>query len=85
LGRWKALHRAARRFYAPLLLSIEDEPSTQGIYLTSDLRDCREGHVRTLNFADHLSNGEWRGVITVAELWRSDQRLAMQVASFVPT
>jgi beta-mannosidase len=23
-GRWKALHYAARRFYAPLLLSIED-------------------------------------------------------------
>ncbi|MEJ2212228.1 MAG: glycoside hydrolase family 2 protein, partial [Anaerolineae bacterium] len=28
-GRWKALHYAARRFYAPLLLSIEDDPPRQ--------------------------------------------------------
>ncbi len=34
-GRWKALHYAARRFYAPLLLSIEDQPaSMQAIYVT---------------------------------------------------
>ena len=45
-GRWKALHYAARRFYAPLLLSIEDKPSEQDIYITSDLRDRWEGSVR---------------------------------------
>ncbi len=45
-GRWKALHYAARRFYAPLLLSIEDKPSEQGIYVTSDLREVWEGSVR---------------------------------------
>jgi beta-mannosidase len=45
-GRWKALHYAARRFYAPLLLSIEDDPPAQGVYLTNDLRDSWEGSVR---------------------------------------
>ena len=45
-GRWKALHYAARRFYAPLLLSIEDKPSEQDIYLTSELSETWEGSVR---------------------------------------
>jgi beta-mannosidase len=36
-GRWKALHYAARHFYAPLLLSIEDNPPEMSVYLTNDL------------------------------------------------
>jgi beta-mannosidase len=36
-GRWKALHYAARRFYAPLLLSVADEGKTMAVHLTSDL------------------------------------------------
>jgi beta-mannosidase len=60
-GRWKALHYAARRFYAPLLLSIEDMPPTQGIYITNDFRDCWEGDVRwsleTLS-GDVVTSGE---------------------------
>ncbi len=36
-GRWKALHYAARRFYAPLLLSIEDNSPEMSVYLTNDL------------------------------------------------
>jgi beta-mannosidase len=45
-GRWKALHYAARRFYAPLLLSIEDQPSAHKVYLTSDLPEAWAGSVR---------------------------------------
>ncbi|MGE5222152.1 MAG: beta-mannosidase, partial [Omnitrophica WOR_2 bacterium] len=45
-GRWKALHYAARRFYAPLMLSIEDEPSRQGLYVTNDLLEDWKGMVR---------------------------------------
>jgi beta-mannosidase len=45
-GRWKALHYAARRFYAPLLLSIVDKPTEQDVYVTSDLREIWEGSVR---------------------------------------
>ncbi len=45
-GRWKALHYAARRFYAPLLLSIEDQPTAQNVTITSDLREPWEGSVR---------------------------------------
>ncbi len=45
-GRWKALHYAARRFYAPVLLSIEDAPPRQGVYVTSDIRDTWQGSLR---------------------------------------
>jgi beta-mannosidase len=44
-GRWKALHYAARRFYAPLLLSIEDAPPYQSIFLSSDLLEEWQGSV----------------------------------------
>jgi beta-mannosidase len=36
-GRWKALHYAARRFYAPILLSIADSPPKQNVFVTNDL------------------------------------------------
>lgn len=45
-GRWKALHYAARRFYAPLLLSIEDSPPRMALYLTNDLGQAWEGEIR---------------------------------------
>jgi beta-mannosidase len=36
-GRWKALHYAAKRFFAPVLLSIEDSGDLMDIHVTSDL------------------------------------------------
>ncbi len=45
-GRWKALHYAARRFYAPLMLSIEDKSPHQSIFISSDLREKWQGSVR---------------------------------------
>ncbi len=42
-GRWKALHYAAKRFYAPVLLSIEDAPPVQTVYITNELRERWEG------------------------------------------
>jgi beta-mannosidase len=45
-GRWKALHYAARRFYAPLMLSIEDHPTRQVLYVTSDLCETWQGEIR---------------------------------------
>jgi beta-mannosidase len=42
-GRWKALHYAAKRFYAPVLLSIEDAPPKMGVHVTSDLTKPWEG------------------------------------------
>jgi len=48
-GRWKALHYAARRFYAPVLLSIQDDLSERGacmsVYVTSDIRQAWQGEV----------------------------------------
>ena len=38
-GRWKALHYAARRFYAPLLLSVADHGKTMKLHVTSDLTE----------------------------------------------
>ncbi|MBN1640463.1 MAG: glycoside hydrolase family 2 protein [Anaerolineae bacterium] len=45
-GRWKALHYAARRFYAPLLLSIEDEGTWMAVHVTNDLTEGWEGTAR---------------------------------------
>jgi beta-mannosidase len=45
-GRWKALQYAARRFYAPLLLSIEEEEKRMGVHITSDLQESWQGIVR---------------------------------------
>ena len=45
--RWKALHYASRRFYAPLLLSIEDDETlaNMGVHLTSDLQEEWSGEI----------------------------------------
>jgi beta-mannosidase len=45
-GRWKALHYAARRFYAPILLSIEDNGTTMGVHITNDSVRAWTGEVR---------------------------------------
>ena len=44
-GRWKALHYAARRFYAPIMLSIEDNPPEQAVYVTNDQLEPWDGRV----------------------------------------
>jgi beta-mannosidase len=44
-GRWKALHYAARRFYAPVLLSIEDKTPEQRVYVSNDRLETWEGTV----------------------------------------
>jgi beta-mannosidase len=44
-GRWKALHYAAKRFYAPVLLSIEDKDNLMNVYVTSDLTEPWGGTV----------------------------------------
>jgi len=54
-GRWKALHYAARRFYAPLMLSIEDKPPKQGVYVSNDLLEPWEG---TVNWSLEALAGE---------------------------
>ena len=45
-GRWKALHYAAKRFYAPVLLSVEDDGTRMSIHVTSDLTQQWDGLVR---------------------------------------
>ena len=45
-GRWKALHYAARRFYAPLLLSIEEKRHEQAVYVSNDWLDPWDGTVK---------------------------------------
>jgi beta-mannosidase len=44
-GRWKALHYAAKRFYAPVLLSLQGEGNQVEIHVASDLLNTWEGAV----------------------------------------
>lgn len=45
-GRWKALHYAAKRFYAPALLSIADDGAGMDVFFTNDTTRewCGEVH-----------------------------------------
>jgi beta-mannosidase len=45
-GRWKALHYAAKRFFAPVMLSILDEPPAMGLYVTNDTHADWQGTIR---------------------------------------
>jgi beta-mannosidase len=54
-GRWKALHYASRRFYAPLMLSIEDKPPRQDVFVTNDTLEPWEG---TLHWSLESLSGE---------------------------
>jgi beta-mannosidase len=44
-GRWKALHYAARKFYAPILLSVEDRGERMGLFVTNDTTTAWSGKV----------------------------------------
>ena len=44
-GRWKALHYASRRFFAPVLLSVEDKPPVMDLHISSDLTEPWNGTV----------------------------------------
>jgi beta-mannosidase len=54
-GRWKALHYAARRFYAPLMLSIGDKTPEQAVYVSNDWLEPWEG---TVNWSLETLAGE---------------------------
>lgn len=45
-GRWKALQYASRRFFDPLLLSIEGAGTSMGVYVTNDRTTAWQGEVR---------------------------------------
>ena len=45
-GRWKAVHYASRRFFAPLLLSIADDADRMKIFVTSDAIEPWNGQIR---------------------------------------
>jgi len=45
-GRWKALHYTARRFYAPVLLSVEDVGTWMDVVVSNDLAAAWSGTVR---------------------------------------
>ena len=45
-GRWKALHYAARKFYAPVLLTVEDKAQQMNLYVTNDTTRAWTGEVR---------------------------------------
>jgi len=65
-GRWKAMHYAARRFFAPVLVSPVEENGVVKVWSVSDRRTPVSAHLslRLLDF-----NGR--------ELWRRDQDLRL--------
>lgn len=68
-GRWKAMHYAAKRFYKPVLLSVEDSDLRRGIHVTSDLNHPWEGEVRwRLETPDGKGLDRGRQKITAAPL-----------------
>ena len=44
-GRWKALHYAAKKFYAPILVSAQEEGTKADIYVTNDTLNTFNGTV----------------------------------------
>ena len=59
-GSWKALQYAARRFFAPVLVSPVDDNGTLRVYLVSDRRTNLPAHL-TLRLIDLDGGGErWR-------------------------
>ncbi|MFO7632645.1 MAG: glycoside hydrolase family 2 protein [Caldilinea sp.] len=68
-GRWKALHYAARRFYAPVMLSIAEVNKRMAVHITSDLQQTRSGMVRwTLETLDGTVVKQGELAVTVAPL-----------------
>ena len=60
-GRWKALHYMAKRFFAPVLLSILDDGPRMGIFVTNDTTEMWQGTARwTLEMlsGEALASGE---------------------------
>ncbi|MEO5951257.1 MAG: sugar-binding domain-containing protein, partial [Chloroflexia bacterium] len=45
-GRWKALHYASKRFFAPVMLSVDDAGTSMDVYVTNDGMEAWEGEVR---------------------------------------
>ena len=66
-GRWKALHYAARRFYAPLMLSIAEYGTRMAVHVTSDLQQPWSGTVRwTLESLDGTVVKQGEQAVTAA-------------------
>jgi beta-mannosidase len=78
-GRWKALHYAAKRFYAPLLLSVAEQGKTMEVHVTSD----RVAPVDVYDFSSQITAENQRKVVFVAEMWQEGQRVAHTVVPFV--
>lgn len=68
-GRWKALHYYARRFYAPVLVSLREEADRVKLYVVSDATAPMAGEllVRVLDFAGNVQQ-EKRLPVNVAPL-----------------
>ncbi|GIK71811.1 MAG: beta-mannosidase [Chloroflexota bacterium] len=66
-GRWKALHYAARRFFAPVMLSIAEEGAQMAVHVTSDLRQPWSGEVHwTLETLDGAVVKQGKQAVTAA-------------------
>src|SRR5215470_1415949 len=72
-GRWKALHYAARRFFAPLLVSPVEEGEGVRVFVVSDLVTDTPARL-TLRLVDLEGRADPR-------LWRAELDVTVQAAS----
>ncbi len=84
-GRWKALHYAARRFYAPLLLSCDDtDPLRPVLTVTNDTRtDEMLTVVCRLRDRTAAVRAEWRQEVRAAAL-SAAPCLALDLTQWLP-
>jgi beta-mannosidase len=75
-GRWKALHYAARRFFAPILVSPVEEKGALRVYVVSDRRADTRAHLslRLVDIdGDAAATGKPAPARRTGDLWRSER------------
>jgi beta-mannosidase len=82
-GRWKALHRYARRFYADLLVSTDEADGTVGVWVVSDRTSPTPGRLvaRLLDFSGAVL-WEKRDEVAVSPL-ASEKRLVVPLSELL--
>jgi beta-mannosidase len=84
-GRWKALHYAAKRFYAPLLLSVADHGRLMQVHVTSDLVGPVDVEIRwrleTLDGKALQKGEQFIRAEALADTWVSTHDFSTQISA----
>ncbi len=75
-GAWKLVHYAARKFYNPVLVCVQPDPTTDGCYLQA-VADCPEGAQIIANYSIVSLTGEVRFENTVRATIPEDKAIEL--------